>query len=285
MQVRPLTVPEAKTDPVLRRFPLRRLRMPLGQGTLDLVVPDAGAWIRSGTWTDATLRGAEPPYWIQIWPAAVAMARLLARHGSLAGKQALDLGCGLGVPGITAMRCGAAVTFADCQPDALAFAAWNAERQPGGSKPRLDTIDWGRDVCAGRFDLLLLSDVSYRPLHHHALKRHLAACLADDGVVVHADPLRRESTPFVHWLEHEYSACCAQRRTSFLDRTLEVRLCVASKNPAALAAWQRAMAGPGSKAADPPAHDPSIDPNLPAAATPAEASTAPGATTERSRTA
>jgi len=238
---RPLTVPEAKNDPVLRRFPLRRLRLPVGGGSLDLVVPDAAAWIRQGDWTGPTLRGAEPPYWIQIWPAAVAMARLLARVSGLSGQRALDLGCGVGVPGIAAGRMGALVTFADRQAEALAFAGWNGARQPGALVPALHQIDWARDVVPGTFDLLLLSDVSYRPVHHSALRRHLAAALAPDGVVLHADPLRRESTPFVQWLAQEYSVCCTQRRTSFLDRTLDVRLCAASRSSSSLAPWRQAM--------------------------------------------
>ncbi|MCU0863270.1 MAG: methyltransferase [Planctomycetes bacterium] len=207
---------------------------------MDLVVPDAEGWIRQGEWADATLRGAEPPYWIQIWPAAVATARLLTRVGTLLGKRTLDLGCGLGVPGIAAARAGAAVTFADRQPEALAFAGWNAARQPSAAAASLHQIDWSREVVPGTFDLLLLSDVSYRPLHHHALKRHVAAVLDADGVVLHADPLRREATPFVNWLATEFATVCTQRRTHFLERTLEVRLCVATRSPAALAPWQRA---------------------------------------------
>jgi SAM-dependent methyltransferase len=236
----PLTVPEAKNDPVLRRFPLRRLRMPLGSGSMDLVVPDAAAWLRQGDWTGPTLRGAEPPYWVQIWPAAVAMARLLARVGTLAGLRALDLGCGVGVPGIAAGRMGASITFADRQVEALAFAGWNGARQPGAAAPTLHQLDWARDVVPGTFDLILLSDVSYRPVHHAALRQRGAA-LAPEGIVLHADPLRRESTPFVQWLGQQYAACATQRRTTFLDRTLDIRLCVASRSPQAIAKWRQAM--------------------------------------------
>jgi predicted nicotinamide N-methyase len=243
----PLTVPEARSNPVLRRFPLRRLRLPLGSGTMDLVVPDAQGWIRQGEWTGATLRGAEPPYWIQIWPAAVAVARLLTRIGSLVGKRTLDLGCGLGVPGIAAGRAGASVTFADRQPEALAFAGWNAARQPAAPAPSLHQVDWSREVVPGTFDLLLLSDVSYRPLHHPALKRHIAAVLDADGVVLHADPLRRESTPFVNWLGAEFATVCTQRRTHFLERTLDVRLVVATRSPQALGTWQQAMSSPAAR--------------------------------------
>ena len=74
-----VSVPEAMTDPRLRRYRLRRLRIPIGAGQVDLVVPDARAWLREGAWVGATERGAEPPYWVNVWPASVAVARCLVR--------------------------------------------------------------------------------------------------------------------------------------------------------------------------------------------------------------
>jgi predicted nicotinamide N-methyase len=237
---RAATVPEAKLDPVLRRFPLRRLRLPLGNGAMSLVIPDVGAWMRAGEWAANTVPNGEPPYWVQIWPASVAVARLLWRRGALTGLRALDLGCGLGVPGIAACRGGAHVTFADVKPDALAFATWNGARQdnPNAPAPTPCQIDWSRDEVPGPFDLLLLADVSYRPIHHIALKRHVRGSLAPDGVVVHADPMRRESTAFCAWLREELDAVEVVRSTAFLDRRLDVRIVVASRSSAALAPWR-----------------------------------------------
>jgi predicted nicotinamide N-methyase len=263
------TVPEAKLDPVLRRFPLRRLTLPLGDRSLSLVVPDVGAWMRAGEWAANTVPNGEPPYWVQIWPASVAMARLLWRRGDLAGQRVLDLGCGLGVPGITACRAGALVTFADVKPDALAFATWNGARQGSPAAPIARQVDWSQAEVPGPFDLMLLADVSYRPVHHAALKRHIRGCLAAGGVVLHADPVRRESTPFCSWLCDAMPAIEVRRPTAFLERKLDVRLVVASPSPAALAPWQSilgeaqgAVTGPESP---PPANDPVAPPAQPAA--------------------
>jgi len=231
-------VPEAKQHPVLRRFPLRRIRFPLGAGSMSLVIPDVSAWTRAGEWAANMLPNGEPPYWVQIWPASVAMARLLWRRGDLAGKTALDLGCGLGVPGIAAARGGAAVTFADVRPDALAFATWNAARQGNPTAPAAVEFDWARAVVPGAFDLLLLADVSYRPVHHAALQRHCLQALRPDGVVLHADPLRRESSPFCQWLRQTMATFECVQPTSFRERSLDIRLVVASRSAAALAPWR-----------------------------------------------
>jgi predicted nicotinamide N-methyase len=237
------TVPQAKQHATLRRYALRRLRLPLGGGSLSMVVPDAGDWIRRGQWTEAAERGAEPPYWVQVWPASVAVARLLWRQGGLAGRRVLDLGCGLGVPGLAAAAAGAHATFADREADALAFAQWNGEQIAPG-RIAAQRLDWSREVLAGSFDVVVMADVSYRPVHHHALHRHVASCLLPGGVVVHADPHRREATPFVQALGERLPMVVATRDTAVEDRRVPVRLCVAGRDEAVLRAWQRTLGDP-----------------------------------------
>lgn len=226
---------------MLRRFALRRLRLPVGRSMLSIVVPDPSDWIRRGEWTAATERGAEPPYWVQVWPASVAAARLLCRVGALAGRRLLDLGCGLGVPGLAAASCGAEVTFADKCPDALAFAGWNGARVAVARPPAARQIDWTRDCVPGRFQVLVLADVSYRTVHHAPLLRHVAACLDDGGVVVHADPHRPESDAFVRSLQRELHCLIATRPTAFADRRADVRLCVGARQATTLEPWARAL--------------------------------------------
>lgn len=153
----------------------------------------------------------------------------------------MDLGCGLGVPGITACRAGALVTFADVQASALAFASWNAARQGNDIKPAVRQFDWLLSDLAETFDLLLLADVSYRPLHHAALQRHVLGCLPSQGVVVHADPVRRESGAFVRWLHDNLLTIEVRTEISIPDRRTEVRLCIASRAAEALAPWRTAL--------------------------------------------
>lgn len=243
-----VSVPEAMNDPRLRRFRLRRLRIPVGAGQVDLVVPDARAWLREGAWVGATERGAEPPYWVNIWPASVAVARALVREVRPAGKGVLDLGCGLGVPGVVAASAGAAVTFADQQEDALAFASWNAERaHPERARPRCERLDWQRTVVAGRFDVLVLADVSYRLLHHAPLLRHVDQCLAPGGIVLHADPFRHESDTFLKALAQRLCVGQVEQQVHFDGRRVAVRLACAARSRDELpAAFLANVAGSGA---------------------------------------
>src|SRR5437660_12414089 len=43
------------------------------------------------------------PYWADLWPASRMLARVVLREDWPAGTTALEVGCGLGVPGIAAL--------------------------------------------------------------------------------------------------------------------------------------------------------------------------------------
>ena len=232
-------VPDAQRDRALRRFPLRRLRLPMGDGQLSVVIPDERAWVREGSWAPGVVRGKEPPYWIRIWPAALAAARALHRVEGLAGLRVLDLGCGLGIPGVQAAQGGGVVTFADLEHDAIAFARWNAKHQLGCSTaPAGVSLDWSRERVDGLFDLLLLSDVSYHEKHHAPLLRHLEQCLAEGGVALHTDPHREVASAFLAKLDGDYVRMSWTRPTVVQDRRANVRVAIIARSPEVLEAWR-----------------------------------------------
>jgi predicted nicotinamide N-methyase len=167
------------------------------------------------------------PYWADVWPASVCLARHLVRGPSLDGLRVLDLGCGVGVAGIGARRMGAEVTFADLDPDALAFAEFNARNNPpsiGNAAFSTMQFDWNATTVPGVFDRLLLADVSYEKVNHDPLLRHLRACLAPGGVALQADPFRKDSDIFVARLEAEFRVTITTVETSFDEQRVPLRL-------------------------------------------------------------
>src|SRR5262245_28817037 len=69
---------------------------------------------------DALLRAddpPEPPYWAHCWSGA----RALAEHVPSNAGRVLEVGCGLGLPGLVATRRGGHVVFADRVDAPLAF--------------------------------------------------------------------------------------------------------------------------------------------------------------------
>ena len=236
-----MTVPEARKDRRLARFPLRRLRLPMGDGVCSLVLPRGQSALADPT----ALRGGEPPYWADVWPASVAIARWVSRRRNAEGVRVLDLGCGIGVPGCAAVRCGASVTFADFQPDALAFAEFNARQQlaaqqgSAGAPPGIRCVlhDWHAGALPGPFDWIFLADVSYRPVHHAPILRQLREGLAPRGIAIHADPERRESDGFLVQLRREFAVCEVAVDTHFEDVRRRVRLCFAAREQGILDDW------------------------------------------------
>jgi len=236
-----MTVPEARKDRRLARFPLRRLRLPMGDGVCSLVLPRG----QSALAIAPAQRGGEPPYWADVWPASVAIARWVCRRRTAAGLCALDLGCGIGVPGCAAVRCGASVTFSDFQPDALAFAEFNARQQLAARNEAAEVAadircvlhDWHAGALPGPFDWIFLADVSYRPVHHAPILRQLREGLAPRGLVVHADPERRESEGFLVQLRREFAVREVVVDTHFEDVRHRVRLCFAAREPGILDDW------------------------------------------------
>jgi len=67
------------------------------------------------------------PYWAELWPSALALARVIARR-PLTGRRTVELGCGLGLPAIAAAAAGGRVLATDWAPESVAMTARNAER-------------------------------------------------------------------------------------------------------------------------------------------------------------
>jgi predicted nicotinamide N-methyase len=126
---------------------------------LSIVCPRAMELVMAKT--GAGNRRQDPdrlPYWAEVWPVSVALARWVLRGQDLRNRRVLDFGCGVGTAGVAAGRRGARVTFADRDPEALRFAAFNAHVN-GVAGFGVCTFDWHRAVVPGPFDLILAADV------------------------------------------------------------------------------------------------------------------------------
>jgi predicted nicotinamide N-methyase len=143
------------------------------------------------------------PYWAELWPAAAALAEFLLARAPLAGEDVLELGAGLGIPGIAAALAGArSVVFTDYFEEALALAAENA-RLNGLARVETRLLDWRRPALTRRFRVVIGSDLLYERRNHAPLAATLAAALAEDGVAWIADPERAAARGFADALAAE----------------------------------------------------------------------------------
>jgi len=132
------------------------------------------------------------PYFGVVWPAARALANELARRGpELAGKDVLELGCGLALPALVAAGLGARVTATDLHPDVPAFLARNLALN--GLAPyaiEYREHDWRAAPLGRTFELVVGSDILYEAGHPAPVARALAAHVAPRGEILLADPAR-----------------------------------------------------------------------------------------------
>jgi predicted nicotinamide N-methyase len=134
------------------------------------------------------------PYWAELWPSAVELARAVAER-DVAGLRVVELGCGLALPSIVAALDGARVLGVDWSPDALEFARENAGRS--GVELDLLRCSWSQPgALLGRapFDLALASDVLYERRDAQPL-RDLLPRLAPETLL--ADPGRPAAAGFL----------------------------------------------------------------------------------------
>jgi len=141
------------------------------------------------------------PYWAELWPSAIALARHLSGW-DLQGKRLIELGCGVGLPVVVALARGARVLATDHYEAALDFVRYNA-RINVGREPETALLDWHAPEleCPGTFDLVAAADVLYERRNAPALAALVPKLLAPGGEAVFADPWRRDASAFLGAIE------------------------------------------------------------------------------------
>jgi predicted nicotinamide N-methyase len=136
------------------------------------------------------------PYWAELWPSGLALAREVAAR-PVAGLRVVELGCGLGLPSIAAAIAGAHVLATDWSPDAIELLRRNADRN--GAELDVLACSWAAPsplVERGPFGLVLAADVLYERRNVDQLLTLLPQ-LVTTGEVVLADPGRPHLKTFL----------------------------------------------------------------------------------------
>jgi len=172
--------------------------VPLRDGELAVLRPrDAEALIDE----DAFEREEQMPYWAELWPSGVALARAVS-GAALGGRRVLELGCGgLALPSIAAGLAGARVLATDWAEDALELASMNAERN--GTSISTAVVAWesAESLLEVEWDLVLAADVIYERRNVETLLELLPRLgrrtwLADPGRTFTEEFLTRASEVF-----------------------------------------------------------------------------------------
>lgn len=143
------------------------------------------------------------PYWAELWPSGIALAAMIWRQPELLrGQHALELGCGLGITAIAALRAGAELLVTDYAAEALALCSLNALDQVGRI-PNTLRFNW-RDPCpsllftpGNGFPIVLAADVLYEGRDVEPLLELSERIVAPDGELWLAEPGRAPAARFL----------------------------------------------------------------------------------------
>lgn len=143
------------------------------------------------------------PYWAELWPSGIALADAILRQPDLVwGKRVLELGCGLGVTAIAALRSGADLLVTDYTPEALALCAINCLNATG-HEPTAIRANW-RSVDPGEFTgdqgpfpVVLAADVLYEQRDVAPLLDLVGHLIVPGGLLWLAEPGRRPAAEFL----------------------------------------------------------------------------------------
>ena len=141
------------------------------------------------------------PYWAELWHSAVALsAVLIEQEDTLRGVDAVEIGCGLGLPGIIAASRGANMTFVDYDEFALAAVELNLRTNVPGVAAEFLPLDF-RVPPSRSWPLILAADVIYEQRFIEPLAEFLQRTLAPGGRILLAEPNRIIAAPFFDALE------------------------------------------------------------------------------------
>lgn len=182
---------------------------PLAETTLD-VTPGAQAYsVLRPEDMDVLLDGAadDPeqnlPYWAELWPSGIALARAIAREPDLVrDERVLEVGSGLGVTAAAALRAGADLIAADYSPESLRLCRYNALRI-AGREPETVRLNWRQPsaeflaLAEDGYPIVLAADVLYESRDVQPMLRFMEQIVAPGGLLWLAEPGRPPAARFL----------------------------------------------------------------------------------------
>lgn len=136
------------------------------------------------------------PCWADVWPAAYGMAYFIWEEiAFMPGESVLELGAGMGLPGIVCALKGADLTLSDFNPLALKMASENARLN--GLSVKILQEDWRTFACREKYDYILASDILYDPKLNPFLGEIFLNNLKPEGKIIISHPERKATFDFL----------------------------------------------------------------------------------------
>jgi len=166
---------------------------------------------------DALKNVSDFPFWVKLWEAAIVLAQFLGAQQFENKTALLELGAGLGAPGLAAAAAGCDVTLSDYEADILDFERISA------AASRLDNVecmllDWKNPPAMKQYDVIVGAEILFREEFFAPLLTVMRRALKPDGVIYLAHDIRRQSLqPFLQLAQEEYSIAATKKTLRSLE--------------------------------------------------------------------
>lgn len=167
---------------------------------------------------------SEFPFWIRLWEAAIVLSEFVVGQKFPDGTTVLELGAGLGAPGLIAGACGCDVTISDYEEMILDFERVSAAAS-GLEAVNFAMLDWLNPPEMEQYDVILGAEILFREEFFQPLLNIIGKALKPDGKVFLAHDVRRKSLqPFLQMADKQYIISAQKRKLKSLEEDKEVLL-------------------------------------------------------------
>lgn len=134
------------------------------------------------------------PFWTHLWDGSMILAYILGSQQAAKGKRLLEIGAGLGAPGLAAAAAGYKVTISNYDEFVMDFQRVSA------AASKLDGInfiqlDWFDPPAMEPFDVLAGAEILFREEFYQPLLRMMTSLLTEDGAIYLAHDAKRQGLP------------------------------------------------------------------------------------------
>jgi predicted nicotinamide N-methyase len=193
VDIRTLPEPERKLyNKIKAKYKLTFDRLTVGGKTLRLLKIADIEEILDGK--DPFANVSEFPFWIKLWEAAMILAYVMSSLPEPKGRSVLELGAGLGAPGLAAAAAGFNVTISDYEEIITDFQRVSAAAS-GIHNVTFAHLDWLNPPAIAPFDILAGAEILFREEFFEPLLNIFKMYLKPDGFIYLAHDASRRSLP------------------------------------------------------------------------------------------
>lgn len=188
----PVNLPEKETEL------LRKIRRNYKVDFEPFTVRDITLQLLKVQDLESILKGKDPfknvsefPFWIKLWESAMILADVATTLPQVPGFRILELGAGLGAPGLAAAAKGFDVTLSDYEQLILDFERVSAAAN--NLDVAIQFIDWNKPPDLQPFDAIIGAEILFREDLLEPLMQLFMKLLKPEGAIYLAHDHRRQT--------------------------------------------------------------------------------------------